>query len=74
MECASPSDSPGEQGLKLPPFLSSPSVSGCVWGWAGKVPISVQGLLAGFEVDTEDTSPMSVDLPLGPGGQDPGRM
>lgn len=39
------------------PHSAPPSVSGCVWGWAGKAPVGVQGPLAGSDMDTRVPSP-----------------
>lgn len=53
MECASPSDSPGEQGLKLLPLLTQLPI--CKWVClrvAEKAPAGGQGPLAGNDRDT----------------------
>lgn len=34
------------------PHSAPPSVSGCIWGWAGRAPVGVQGPLAGTHRDT----------------------
>lgn len=49
---------------QVTPSLHSapPSVSGCVWGWAGSVPAGIQGLLAG--TDTLHIRTVSVHVPV----------